>query len=160
MSASAWVLAELGESSEALSRIEEAHHLLERQAANGIGTLSWAYYSLGRACLILGRTDEASRLGDCALTVSTSQPGFTAYALHLLADCASQPNRFDADGGEDFYRQALTHAEPRGMRPLIAWCHIGVGKLYQRTGKTEQAQEHRAIATRIQGEMYEARSCF
>ena len=45
--------------SEAASRIEEADHLLERQAANGIGTLAWAYCALGRANLMLGRIDAA-----------------------------------------------------------------------------------------------------
>ena len=38
-------------------------------------------------------------------------------------------------------------AEPRGMRPLIAHCHLGLGKLYRRTGKREQAQEHLTTAT-------------
>ena len=26
------------------------------------------------------------------------------------------------------------------MRPLVAHCHLGLGKLYRRTGKREQAQ--------------------
>jgi hypothetical protein len=30
------------------------------------------------------------------------------------------------------------------MRPLVAHCHLGLGKLYRRTGKREQAQEHLA----------------
>jgi len=38
-------------------------------------------------------------------------------------------------------------AEPRGMRPRVAHCHLGLGKLYQRTGTREQAQEHLIIAT-------------
>ena len=31
-------------------------------------------------------------------------------------------------------------AEPRGMRPLIAYCHLGLGKLYRRTGKRQEAR--------------------
>ena len=34
-------------------------------------------------------------------------------------------------------------AEPRGMRPLIAHCHLGLGKLYWHKGKRDQAQERR-----------------
>jgi hypothetical protein len=34
-----------------------------------------------------------------------------------------------------------------GMRPLVAHCHLGLGKLYRRTGKREQAQEHLTTAT-------------
>jgi hypothetical protein len=44
-------------------------------------------------------------------------------------------------------------AEPRGMRPLVAHCHLGLGKLCQRTGKGEQAQEHLTTATRMYREM-------
>jgi hypothetical protein len=32
------------------------------------------------------------------------------------------------------------------MRPLVAHCHRGLGKLYRRTGKREHAQEHLATA--------------
>ena len=37
-------------------------------------------------------------------------------------------------------------AEPRGMRPLVAHCHLGLGKLHRRTGKREQAREHLTTA--------------
>jgi hypothetical protein len=33
------------------------------------------------------------------------------------------------------------------MRPLVAHCHLGLGKLYRRTDKREQAREHLATAT-------------
>jgi hypothetical protein len=39
------------------------------------------------------------------------------------------------------------------MRPLIAHCHLGLGKLYRRTGKREQAQERLATATTMYREM-------
>jgi hypothetical protein len=29
-----------------------------------------------------------------------------------------------------------------GMRPLVAHCHFGLGKLSRRTGQRERAQEH------------------
>ena len=40
-----------------------------------------------------------------------------------------------------------------GMRPLVAHCHLGLGKLYRRTGKPEQAQEHLTTATTMYREM-------
>jgi len=55
--------------------------------------------------------------------------------------------------GEAHYRQALALAEPRGMRPLVAHCHLGLAKLYRRTGKREQAQEHLTTATTMYREM-------
>jgi uncharacterized protein HemY len=39
------------------------------------------------------------------------------------------------------------------MRPLVAHCHLGLGKLYRRTGQREQAQEHLATATTMYREM-------
>jgi predicted protein tyrosine phosphatase len=76
-----------------------------------------------------------------------------AHALHLLGDIATHPDRFDADTGEAHYRQALALAEPRGMRPLVAHCHLGLGKLSRRTGKQQQAQEHLATAASMYREM-------
>ena len=76
-----------------------------------------------------------------------------AYALHLRGDMATHTDSFDAETGEAHYRQALALAEPRGMRPLIAHCHLGLGKLYQRTGNHEQARKHLTIATSMYREM-------
>jgi class 3 adenylate cyclase/tetratricopeptide (TPR) repeat protein len=154
VASSAWVLAQLGEASEALNRLREGERLLERFAARGIvGYRAWTYCSLGRACLLLGRLDEARRLGDRAIESSPCHSGYAAHALHLLGDIATHPDRFDAEGGEAHYREALALAEPRGMRPLVAHCHLGLAKLYRREGKREQAQEHLTSATTMYREM-------
>jgi tetratricopeptide (TPR) repeat protein len=154
VASSAWVLAQLGEASEALNRLREGEQLLERQAARGhVGRLGWGYYSLGRACLMLGRLDEAQTLGNRAVESSPRHHGFAAHALHLLGDIATHPDRFDAESGEAHYRQALALAEPRGMRPLVAHCHLGLGKLSRRAGKREDAQEHLAIAITMYRDM-------
>jgi uncharacterized protein HemY len=39
------------------------------------------------------------------------------------------------------------------MRPLVAHCHLGLGKLYRRTGKHDQASEHLTTATTMYREM-------
>jgi uncharacterized protein HemY len=39
------------------------------------------------------------------------------------------------------------------MRPLAAHCHLGLGKLYRRTGKWDEAQEHFTTATTMYREM-------
>ena len=151
---SGWVLAQVGEASEALTRLREGEELLERQAARGIVARHGdAYHSLGRADLLLGRLDEARRLAEHAVESSPVQPGFAAYAMHLLGDIATHPDQFDAESGEAHYRRALAVAEPRGMRPLVAHCHLGLGKLYRRTGRREQAREHLTIATTMYREM-------
>ena len=65
----------------------------------------------------------------------------------------NHPDRFDAESAEANYREALGLAEPRGMRPLVAHCHLGLGKLYRRTGKREQARERLTTATTMYREM-------
>ena len=39
------------------------------------------------------------------------------------------------------------------MRPLVAHCHLGLGKLFRRTGKADQAREHLTTATTMYREM-------
>jgi tetratricopeptide (TPR) repeat protein len=154
VASSAWVLAQLDETSEALSQLREGEQLLERQEARGIiGMHGYAYRWLGRACLLLGRLEEARRLGARAVESFSSQLGFAAHALHLLGDIATHPDRFDAERGEAHYREALALAEPRGMRPLVAHCHLSLGKLYRRTGEGEQGREHLTTATTMYREM-------
>jgi tetratricopeptide (TPR) repeat protein len=154
VASSAWMLAALGQASEALSRLREGEQLVERQTASGVvGTGGLDYQHLGRACLLLGRIDEARRLGYRAVEFSARQPGRAARTLHLLGDIATHPDRFDAESGEAYYRKALALAEDRGMRPLVSHCHLGLGKLSRRTGKREQAQEHLTTATTMYREM-------
>src|SRR5262252_3526794 len=147
---SAWVLAQLGEADEALSRLRESERLLEREASTGFAPYhGWAHHALGRACLLLDRLDEAQIRARRALESSSRQPGFAAHAQHLLGDIATHPDRFDPQAGEVCYRAALLLAEPRGMIPLVAHCHLGLGKLYRRAGKRTRAQKHVATATAI-----------
>jgi tetratricopeptide (TPR) repeat protein len=154
VAASARVLAQTGEAGEALARLQEGERLLEHHAARGIfGQRGGAYHNLGRAGLLLGRLDEAQRLADHAIESSPGYHGYMAHALHLLGDIATHPDRLDAEKGEAHYREALALAEPRGMRPLVAHCHLGLGKLFRGTGKHPEAQEHLGTAAAMYREM-------
>ena len=42
---------------------------------------------------------------------------------------------------------------PHWVAPLVAHCHLGLGKLYRRTDKREQAREHLTTATTMYREM-------
>ena len=143
LAASAWVLAQPARPREASDRVRESEQLLEQQAERGIvGHCGWAYGAVGRACLLLGRLDEARRLGDRSVQTSRRQPGFTAHALRLFGDIATHPDRFDAASGAAHYREALAIARVHGMRPLVAHCHLGLARLYRRIGETEHAREN------------------
>jgi tetratricopeptide (TPR) repeat protein len=125
----------------------ESRRLLMQQAA--------VLALLGEACLFASRLGEASTVGQRALTLARDggQRGEEAVALRVLGDIAAHPDQFDAESGEIHYRQALALAEELGMRPLVAHCHLGLGKLYRRAGKRQEAQEHLITATTMYREM-------
>ena len=151
----AWALAQLNETTEALIRVRDCEERIQQQAQEGVvATLGWAYHSVGRACLRLGQVDEAERLALQSLELSSpGYSGIEAYSQHLLGDIATHPDRFDSDAGEARYRQALALAKPRHMRPLIAHCHLGFGRLYRRTAQPREAREHLTAAVSMYREM-------
>jgi Tetratricopeptide repeat len=54
---------------------------------------------------------------------------------------------------EENYGKALSLAHELGMRPTVAHCHLGLGRLDQRLGKCEKAQEHLTTAIAMYCEM-------
>jgi tetratricopeptide (TPR) repeat protein len=154
VASSAWAMAEIGESRDTPSRIQEAEALLERQAGQGIvGHRSWAYHAVGRALLRLGQLDKARGLAERAIETSTRQPGFAAHAHHLLGDIETSAERFDHERGVGHYRDALALAQRHGMRPLVAHGHLGLGKIHRRAGKATDAEHHHATATAMYRDM-------
>jgi class 3 adenylate cyclase/tetratricopeptide (TPR) repeat protein len=150
VASSAWVLAQLGDGSEALNRLQEGEQLLQRQPARAIASyLGWTYHSMGRAYLLLGRLDEAWRLGNQAIESFPRQFGLVAHGLQLLGDIATHPDRSGDERGKAYYRKALLLAEPRGMSPLVAHCHLGLGKVYRRAAKNREARKHLMTAASI-----------
>jgi class 3 adenylate cyclase/tetratricopeptide (TPR) repeat protein len=154
VASSAWAMAETGDARDTPGRIQEAEALLERQAGRGIvGHRSWAYHAVGRALLRLGQLDKARDLAQRAIETSTRQPGFAAHAHHLLGDIAVDADRFDHERGVGHYRDALALAQRHGMRPLVAHCHFGLGKIHRRAGTAEDAEHHHATATAMYRDM-------
>jgi sugar phosphate isomerase/epimerase len=102
--------------------------------------------------LSAGRIDEAASHAReaLALTRRLGARGNEAHALCLAGDIASTR---DAEGAPGYYREALALAEPLGMRPLVAHCHLGLGRLSRVTGKGEPAREHLTTATAMYREM-------
>jgi len=110
---------------------------------------------LAEALLLAGRIDEATAAGRRAfdLAVQRKERGQQAHAQRFLAEIASHDGRRDVTEAQRLYRQATALAEELGMRPLIAHCHLGLGKLYRRTDKQLEAQEHLTTATTMYREM-------
>jgi hypothetical protein len=88
-----------------------------------------------------------------SLARGRGERGDEAWALRLLGEIASHHVRPDPATAAAHYGAAMTLASELEMRPLVAHCHLGLGRLYRWTGKREQAQEHLTSATAMYGEM-------
>jgi class 3 adenylate cyclase/tetratricopeptide (TPR) repeat protein len=109
---------------------------------------------LCEAQLQAGQMGEAHDLADRALGLSRQrvERGTEARLLHLLGAIEAQ-SLGDGSAAERHYTAAMALALELGLRPMIAHCHLGFGKLYRRTDKREQAQEHLTTATTMYREM-------
>jgi tetratricopeptide (TPR) repeat protein len=96
----------------------------------------------GEAYLRAGGVEEADRLAQRGLENARhrNMRGQEARALWLLGEIALQRDPPDVVPAEAHYQQALALAEELGMRPLVAHCHHGLGRLYCQTGRGEQAR--------------------
>jgi tetratricopeptide (TPR) repeat protein len=98
--------------------------------------------SLGEAQLRAGRTQEARALVETALVFARQhqERGYQTYALRLLGDIAAQCDPPEVEAAASHYRQALGLAQELAMRPLMAHCHLGLGTLYAKISRPEQAR--------------------
>jgi tetratricopeptide (TPR) repeat protein len=111
--------------------------------------------SLSETYLLAGRMDEATQRAQEALGISCdrSERGMQAHALRLLGEITSHDDARGIGQTETYYHDASTLAQELGMRPLVAHCHLGLGKLYRRTGDSAKAHEHLSTATTMYREM-------
>jgi class 3 adenylate cyclase/tetratricopeptide (TPR) repeat protein len=153
-----WSSASLGVAYTLDGRTTEAVARLEEAVAAGESTSSLDPYtlvSLGQAYLSAGRSEEASRCAREALDMCRQQTrrDAEADALRLIGDLAARREPPASEEAMAHYRQALALADELGMHPIVAHCHLGLGKLYRRTGKQDLAREHLTIATTMYREM-------
>jgi hypothetical protein len=78
--------------------------------------------------------------------VERDERGNQVYAHRLLGVIAAEDEPPRADIARHHFRAALALAEPLGMRPLIARCLLGLGRLEHRLGCADAAREHRDAA--------------
>jgi len=110
---------------------------------------------LAEGYLIAYRFDEAKATARRALEEArqAGEIGIAARASWLVGAAATALDPPAAAEAFEAYRDAAATAEQTGMRPLVAHCHLGRGRLYRRTGKRDQAQAHLAAATTMYREM-------
>ena len=143
-----WVASRLGAAYALAGRIDEALPLLE-QALNQAASMGWkadASSLAARLCeayLAAGRVEDALVQSTRALDLALEHRGRgdQAWALRLRAEVLSCGDIPDFRQAEDLYQQARVLAEELGMRPLVAHCHFGLGKLHDRIGERTAGEE-------------------
>jgi tetratricopeptide (TPR) repeat protein len=146
------IVASLGYVSALQGCLAEGRTLLEEAISESIRTgarqrplwIAW----LSEVCRLAGRGEEAWQHACQALDLARQQKerGNEAHALHQLGVVHAHADPPDTAQAEAHYQQALALAEELGMRPLVAHCHLGLGRLYGQTDRAEQARAALAAA--------------
>jgi tetratricopeptide (TPR) repeat protein len=142
-----WSTAELAVTYARMGRIQDA---LKRAGSNA-ALLLWRAEVHFRA----GQPEAAREAGEQGLTRhrTRGERGLEGWTLRLLGEITASRDPLEVARAEGYYHQALTLATELGMRPLIAHCHLGLGKLSRRIGDHAKAQEHLTTAATMYGEM-------
>jgi tetratricopeptide (TPR) repeat protein len=134
-------------------RLAEGRVLLEEAIREDIytGTLIGRAYRvawLSGVCRLAGRGEEAWQHARQALDLARQhkERANEALALYQLGVVQAHADPPDVEQAETHYQQALALAEELGMRPLVAHCHLGLGRLYSQTGRGEQARTELSAA--------------
>ena len=153
------LLAGLGHAHTLSGRIGKALPLLEQSVEQSIFVRSpqhpFPFLFLGKAYLEAGRIEQSMAAASQCLELCRTRRdrGSEAWSLSLLAEIGLRRAPLDAERALERWREAMTLATDLGMRPLIAHCHLGLGKLYHRAGKREEAHKYLTTATTMYGEM-------
>jgi class 3 adenylate cyclase/tetratricopeptide (TPR) repeat protein len=110
---------------------------------------------LGEGLLVAGRLDEAAAEAERARSLAAGcgeRRGAAAYH-QLMGDIAARRDPPACGLAETSYRQGLSLAAELGLRPIVAHCHLGLGAIYQRLEKRDQAKQHADTAATMYAEM-------
>jgi predicted ATPase len=148
-----FVAAPLGAAYTLGGRVADAVLLLtqamkQSMATDMVGFQALCHLPLGEAHLAAGRLEEAHTLAAHTLAQAREyqERGYQANVLCLLGDIAVRCEPLESALAEAHYQQALALAEALGMRPLQAHCHFGLGTLYAKIDRREQARAELSAA--------------
>jgi class 3 adenylate cyclase/tetratricopeptide (TPR) repeat protein len=155
-----WVEPTLGAAYALAGRAGEALALLERRLEQDTAmhvlsqsTLTTIY--LAEAHLRAGNVQEATDHATRALALSHQrhERGYAAWARRLIGDILSCRQAFDPGGAAVAYQEALSLAQALEMRPLVAHCHLGIGRLRQQADDHPTAADHLSRAATMYRDM-------
>jgi tetratricopeptide (TPR) repeat protein len=141
------VAAFLGAAYVLAGRVADALPLLERvvEQTDAMGIIAdhvLGVIPLGEGYLRAGRIDDALHQARHAAEVCRQhqQRGHEAWSIRLLGEIHAQLDPPAVEPPEAYYRQALNLANELDMRPLQGHCRCGLGLLYAKIGRREEAR--------------------
>jgi tetratricopeptide (TPR) repeat protein len=122
--------------------------LEQTMAMDMVGWQALCILPLGEAQMLAGHLEEAHALAERALALARAhqERSHEAYALRLFGDIAARREPPDVALAEEHFRQSLALAEELDMRPLQAHCRLGLGTLYAKIDRQEQARAELSAA--------------
>jgi predicted ATPase/class 3 adenylate cyclase len=155
----AMLLAGLGHAHALGGRPGQALSLIEQSVEPSTFALSpqhpFPWLFLARAYVEVGRIEQGLEAAFRCLELCRTRRdrGGEAWSLFLLAEIGLCRTPLNEERVLEHCHPAMALATDLGMRPLVGHCHLGLAKLYRRTGNDEQARLHLTTATTMYGEM-------
>jgi tetratricopeptide (TPR) repeat protein len=129
--------------------------ILANERARSLGLRRLTEAQLIQGFLLVGKSEEASLLASRALESSRrhGQLSREAWALYVQGEIASATNQLRLDDAESSFRAAMAIGHKLKLRPLVAHCNAGLGKVYRQRGEFDLAKECLSNAIAIMRQM-------
>jgi tetratricopeptide (TPR) repeat protein len=142
-----WLVATLGYAYALSGKVSEGMSLLreaieEAEKSGQVAGQAWRLAWLAEVALLAGRPNDAATWADQALEQARErgERGHEAWALRAQAEVAAARKRSARDPAHEHYHEALALAGILEMRPLEAWCHLGLAALHRAAGRRAEAR--------------------
>lgn len=135
-----------GHPNHALPILEEA--VRPQKASFSAVPSSYPLTALAEVYRLKGDTKKAIQKAEEALSIfrQKGERGFGAWALYYMAKIQSGEGSEQMQQAIQSYCQAKEQAKELRMRPLLAHCHVSLGQLYLKTGRSEEARSEVSAA--------------
>jgi tetratricopeptide (TPR) repeat protein len=139
-----WTVQLLGRACAMAGRHAEALRLLDRFEPRPQLFGSRIALIKGEAYLAAEMLDDALAMAHTSLELARrlGERGAEGPALRLLGDVYARLGTAQEHLAETHYAQGLALSEEHGGRPEAARCHLGLGLLYRRAGRHDDARPH------------------
>jgi class 3 adenylate cyclase/tetratricopeptide (TPR) repeat protein len=142
-----------GRAEDGVALMEEARELV--RASGRLHLVSILAARRSEMYLARGRAEEAAEAAEEALRHARQykERGNEGWALRALAEAVASREPPDVSAAEEHFRAAIALAESLKTRPLLARSRLGLGKLYRRIGRVDEARAELATASSMLREM-------